>query len=634
MERRLTTILVADIAGFSRLIGADEEGTLTALRAHRTGLIDPLLERYGGRLANTAGDSMLVEFPSAVEAVRFATAMQEGMDRRTIDLPENRRILYRIGINVGDVVAEGDDLLGDGVNIAARLEALAPAGGVIISRAVRDQIRDRLDLRLADLGEVQVKNISRPIRAFQVLREGQAAVRAPRTTKQHRGPALVLRAAAILIGGTAFWYLVPRDGPSGFPSFNDAQLLARPIGPTIAVLPFRNLSGDPAQDYLADGITEDLISALGKFRDLNVLSRRSVFSLEDRSSGIPEIAQRLGANFVVEGSVRDADQRLRITAQLIEAPSGAQIWSSAYDKPLAARDLYNVQSAITAEVATALGSVGDGAIERVVAERARTQPPESLSSFECTLYHPTYWRDADLRQRTKDCLEIVIVQEADYWRGWSRLSHVLREDVQSGRGLYDGTDREKLSRALDAAQKAVSLNPNSSRAHYNLARAYHMMGDLNAFHKTAQQALAIGGDKYVDGYLGYWLTFTGEYEFGTALVQKTIDLDPSSYPLWWRWAFVRNHHRLGEYEKALAELERSYIPNYFVSAWWAVLLNTAAGRTDAAQAAVADLTRLRPDFTIAEAVARERKLLMPDELIARNAELLRAAGLPPGGEEN
>ena len=258
--RKLSTILAADIVGFSRLIGADEEGTLNSLREMRVELIDPLIQQFHGRLANTAGDSLLIEFPSAVEAVRFSQSLHQGVASRNEGVGREAKIEYRIGINVGDVMTSGDDLLGDGVNVAARLEAMAPTGGTILSRTVRDQVRDRLELSLADLGEVTVKNIARPLRAFQIMRDGEKPIRPPKT-KTRRWPQLVAAAAiiSVLVGGGMYWN---RQATAFAPVDPANMAFALPERPSIAVLPFKTIGADKSQEWIGDGLTESIISTL------------------------------------------------------------------------------------------------------------------------------------------------------------------------------------------------------------------------------------------------------------------------------------------------------------------------------------------------------------------------------------
>lgn len=357
MDRRLTTIVAADIVGFSRLIGVDEEGTLAEQRSQRTELIDPLLHEHGGRVANTAGDSLVIEFPSAVEAVRFAIAMQAGIAERNADVPMEQQMAYRIGINVGDVVAQGDDLLGDGVNVAARLEALAPPGGIILSRTARDQVRDRMPLNLADLGEVEVRNISRDVRAFQVLREGEAPMHVPARAGR-RKPLLAGIAAVVLIAAGAAWYGQRPDFAPVNPDDMALELLEKP---SIAVLPFETRGGDGSDDWIGDALTESIISTLSLSPDMVVMSRPTSFSYKGRNITVGDVSRELGVRYVLSGSVLNAGDKLRVTAELADALAGKQIWSLQEDS--AKDDLISVQDVISQKIFEEMSvslTVGEG----------------------------------------------------------------------------------------------------------------------------------------------------------------------------------------------------------------------------------------------------------------------------------
>ena len=290
VERRLAAILCADVVGYSRLMEADEVGTLARLASHREALIDGMIAAHKGRIVKEMGDGLLIEFSSVVEAVRCAVDIQGEMVARNADVSEHQRIVFRMGINVGDVIATGDDILGDGVNVAARLEALAPPGGICISRSARDQVRDKLDLALEDLGEHQVKNITRPVRVFRVPVAGAEPI-------------------------------------TGTPVSEKAVAPALPDKPSIAVLPFDNMSGDPEQEYFADGMTEDLITDLSKLSGLLVIGRNSSFVYKGTSVDLRQVGRELGVHYVLEGSVRKAGNRVRINAQLIDAQSGHHVWA-------------------------------------------------------------------------------------------------------------------------------------------------------------------------------------------------------------------------------------------------------------------------------------------------------------------
>ena len=307
VERRLAAVVAADVVGYSRLMEVDEEGTLARMRTVRLELIDPAIVKCRGRLIKTTGDGMLIEFQSVTEALRCSVDFQQRMARRNRDLPAARALLYRIGINLGDVIAEESDIFGDGVNVAARLEAMAEPGGICVSAAVRDQVGDRLEIAFADLGEQQFKNISRPIRAYEVLLEGQA--------------------------------------PNDRQPISDRSAQAGVRKPSIAVLPFVNMSGDPEQEFFADGLTEDIITELSRFRELLVISRNSVFVHKGKAVKVQQVAREFGVEYVVEGSVRKAGDRIRVTVQLIDAETDPHIWAERYDRKL--EDIFAIQDEMT-----------------------------------------------------------------------------------------------------------------------------------------------------------------------------------------------------------------------------------------------------------------------------------------------
>jgi adenylate cyclase len=312
VQRRLAAILAADVAGYSRLMGADEEGTLAALKELRRELADPKIKEHRGRIVKTTGDGLLVEFASVVDAVRCAVEVQQEMAERNVGVPEEQRIQFRIGINLGDIIKDGRDIYGDGVNVAARLEALAEPGGICVNRVVRDQVRDKLDFAFEDAGEQRVKNIARPLRVYHV-RPGQVAgeeMNAPQPP------------------------------------------LALPDKPSLAVLPFTNMSGDPEQEFVSDGIAEDVITALSRHPSLFVIARNSTFTYKGRAVDVKQVGRELGVRYVLEGSVRKVGNRIRVTAQLIEAETGNHFWANRYDRDLA--DIFAVQDEITHALTTAL----------------------------------------------------------------------------------------------------------------------------------------------------------------------------------------------------------------------------------------------------------------------------------------
>ncbi len=316
MERRLAAILAADMVGYSRLIRADEEGTLAALQALRTDLIDPKIAEHHGRIVKLMGDGMLVEFGSVVDAVRAAVEVQQRVSERNAGLPDDKRIEFRVGVNLGDVIIDGDDIQGDGVNVAARVEGLAEPGGVCVSGMVYEGVRDRIDIPFEDMGEQEVKNIDRPVQVWRWVADEGATP------------------------------------PGASAPLGASEPLPLPDKPSIAVLPFDNMSSDPDQEYFADGITEDIITTLSKIPDLFVISRNSTFTYKGTAVDVKQVAQDMGVRYVVEGSVRKSGQRVRITAQLIEAATGHHRWAERYDRDLS--DIFALQDEITREIVTAV----------------------------------------------------------------------------------------------------------------------------------------------------------------------------------------------------------------------------------------------------------------------------------------
>src|SRR5262245_3514581 len=340
VERRLAAILAADVAGYSRLMGADEEGTLARLKAIRCEMADPKIKEHRGRIVKTTGDGWLLEFGSVVDAVRCAVDVQRAMAERNAHVPPDRHVELRMGINLGDIIKDGRDIYGDGVNVAARLEALAEPGGICVSRVVRDQVRDKLAFSFEDMGEQQVKNIARPVRVHRVrLFEDQG---------------------------------LPTVHPSDQAT---AAPLAMPDKPSVAVLPFTNMSGDLEQEFLADGIAEDVITALSRYPSLFVIARNSCFTYKGRAVDVKQVGRDLGVRYVLEGSLRKAGNRIRVTGQLVEAESGKHVWAERYDRDLA--DIFALQDEITGAVTIAIAP----AIADAERKRAMRRPPESLDAW-------------------------------------------------------------------------------------------------------------------------------------------------------------------------------------------------------------------------------------------------------------
>ena len=396
VDRRLAAILAADVAGYSRLMGADEEGTLARLKAHRRELVDPKVKEHRGRTVKLTGDGALVEFPSVVDAVRCAVEVQRGMADRNAETPEDRRIAFRIGVNLGDVIVDGDDIYGDGVNIAARLEGLAEPGGICVSGTVHDHIGDRLPYAFEDMGEQNVKNIARPVRAYALRPEGPAASSRPElpARSSRLGRAIIGAAlAAALVAIVGAWWFWPLAKPSPPQAVAAASSVAPPlVAPrlSIVVLPFGNLSNDPDQQYFADGITDDLTTDLSRIANSFVISRNTAFTYRNKPVDTKQIGRELGVRYVLEGSVRRSGSKVRVNAQLIDAETDSHLWAEQFDGDMG--DLFALQNEIATRIAVALN------MELVGAEAARrTDNPDAREYL--LRGRAAYWRQQSREQQ-------------------------------------------------------------------------------------------------------------------------------------------------------------------------------------------------------------------------------------------
>lgn len=554
-QRRLVAILAADVVGYSRLIAADEVGTLAAMRSLRSELWDPTTEAYGGRLVGTAGDSRLVEFPSAVAAVECAVAIQRAMVERNADVPVDRRIQVRIGINLGDVVVDGKDIHGDGVNIAARLESEAGPSGICISDDVMRQVRGRLDLKFTDGGEQVLKNIAQPVRIWHWATEG-ATGDAPR---------------------------IP---------------LTLPDKPSIAVLPFDNMSGDPAQEFFADGIAEDVITALSRFGSLFVIARNSSFTYKGAAVDIARVGRELGVRYVVEGSVRKAGNRLRVTAQLIDATSGNHLWADRFEGGL--DDIFDLQDRITEQIVVVI-EPAIGARER---ERARRKPPDSLDAWELLqrgLSHLYRINKTDHAEAVRLFKEAVAL-DSEFAAVHAHLAHALSFSVLLGYG-EDTATAPTLSSARAAAERAVFLDLNEPLAHFTLGRLHMYSGGFEMAIGEMQTAIALNPN-FALGHHGLgWTNLYGAGQAAQALphLDAALRLSPRD-PMRWLTLMVKGWalRALDRQDEAIAYCRQAcrfpdpgFRPYMHLAAALA-----KAGREGEAQTAVKQAMQLEPALSI------------------------------------
>jgi adenylate cyclase len=473
-ERKLAAILAADVVGYSRLMGADEVGTLRALKAVRKELVDPALAAYGGRIVKTTGDGLLVDFASVVDAVACAVAIQRKMLERNKEIPDDRRIVLRVGINVGDIIIDGNDIFGDGVNIAARLESICEPGGLCISDIACDQVRGKLPLTFADGGEQQVKNIARPVRVFALspkavaeAPELEAGRSAPAASRKRAMLAAALAVAAIVAGGAAWWAM-----RAGAPSQTAAQQSSTDTRPSIAVLPLASLGADSKEDYFADGLTEDIISALGRFPEFIVRSRNAVFAYKGKTPKPDEVGRNLDVRYIVEGSIRRNPERIRISISLTAAGRGTQLWSENYD--VAPKDIFSVQDDITRRIAGTLAS----RLTNLELAKAATKPPSSLEAYDLVL------RGRDLYSRVnrtansqaRALFKRAIELDPGYAPAYIGLGRVELNGVMQG---WTADPQGALQRVESLGQKAIDIDPASAGAHALLGSAYVRFGDYD-----------------------------------------------------------------------------------------------------------------------------------------------------------
>ncbi len=443
MERKLAAILAADVVGYTRLMGADEAGTLARLKALREELIDPEIDRHKGRLVKLMGDGALVEFTSVVAAVECAAAIQRAVRAHNAEVPEDEKIEFRIGINLGDVIIDGEDIYGDGVNVAARLEGLAEPGGVCVSRTVFDHVKGKVDLGFAHEGEQEVKNVAEPVSVYRVLLDPADAgkvTEAPRPAKRdRRRPAIAAAAALAIVAGLLVWQRP--WAPDVEPASIERMAFPLPDKPSIAVLPFDNLSGDPEQEYFADGMTEDVITDLSKVSGLFVIARNSVFTYKDKPVKIQQVAEELGVRYVLEGSVRRVGDQVRINAQLIDATTGGHLWAERYDGSLA--DVVALQDKVTRKIVAALAlNLTPGEEQRQT--QPETDKPEAYDAF---------------------------------LRGWA---------------YYRRSTPDDFAKAVPHFERAIALDPNYSRAYAALAALYSAVADKNRSTGTSIWSLTLG----------------------------------------------------------------------------------------------------------------------------------------------
>ncbi len=563
--------LAADIAGYSRLMGADEEATLRALTEYRDAMT-ARIERRDGRVVGTAGDALLAEFSSVADAVTCAAEIQHDLGRRNADLPEDRRLEFRVGIHLGDVMVAGEDIYGDGVNIAARLQEMGEPGGICVSGTVHDSIRNKLSFHYDAAGEQSFKNIAEPVRAFHVRTDSRAqtAVAPAEDTHPHR--------------------------------------------PSLAVLPFDNLSGDPQEDYFADGITEDLITEFSRFQELIVIARNSVFSYKGKAVKVQDVGRELGARYVLEGSVRKAGERVRITAQLVEAASGHHLWAERYDREI--EDVFAVQDEVTRTIVATLA----GKLDATERRRARgdSERTDNLKAYDLVLRARELWLrfTPENNLAARDLYEKAIALDRDYARAYSGVAWTyLQEAWATG-------SEEAHDRALEYARKGVRINPASHSNYLTLGQVCLANGLADQAVDAMERGIELNPNDS-DGlpFLAQALSMQGKPDDAIARINEAKRINPGLRD-WHRAQTVIAHFVARRYAEAVAVMEGLGDPTPWVATWYAASL-AQLGRVDEAKKVIADYLDDAPPF----ALAGRLRGFKHEEDRQHYAEALRKAGL-------
>jgi len=624
VKRKLIAILSADVKGYSRLMGEDEKGTVRTLNAYKE-VMTGLIQHHHGRVVDAPGDNVLAEFSSVVDAVECAVEIQKELKTRNAELPENRRMEFRIGVNLGDVIEDGEQILGDGVNIAARLESLSEAGGICISGTAFDHVRNKLDLGYEYLGEQTVKNIALPVRIYKVLMEPEAAGKLfgekKISPKRWQRPALALVGILILIAAAVgVWQFGLRPSLPALEKADPKKMaLPLPDKPSIAVLPFMNMSSDKEQEYLSDGITENIITGLSKIPRLFVIARNSTFIYKGKGVKVQQVAEELGVRYVLEGSVQRSGNRVRVTAQLIDALTGNHLWAERYDRDI--KDIFAVQDEITMKILQSMR------VKLTEGEQdLRGKPPRNFEAFLKILQTQEYIQRFNIEGNImgKRLAEEAIALDPEFARAYYCLASAHMMDVYFG---LSKSPKESLEKAVELTQKAISLDPKDSRPYAQLGHLYTMKRDYDKAIAVGERAVALDpGGADVHAWLGMTLNSVDRPKEAIPLFEKAIRLNPNG-PTWYFHNLGASYRMTGQYQEAITQYKRALrvAPNNIMAHLGLAATYSLSGRDEEAYAEAKEVLRINPKYSLESHV--KTMTSKNQTQIDRYIEALRKAGL-------
>jgi adenylate cyclase len=595
-KRKLAAILSADVKGYSRLMGEDEEATVRTITAYRE-VMTTLIHQHRGKVVDSPGDNLLAEFASVVDAVQCAVAVQKEISARNGELPENRKMQFRIGINLGDVIQEGDRLYGDGVNIAARLEGLAEPGGICISKTAFDHIESKLPYGYDFIGDQTVKNIAKPVGAYRVLMDPRVTVKGKlkeeKPTPVKRMPIFVGVAVILVLAvAVGIWQFHMRR-PSVEPASVEKIAYPLPDKPSIAVLPFNNLSGDPKQEYFSDGITEEIIAALSSVPKLFVIARNSAFTYKGKPVKVQQVSEELGVRYVLEGSVRKAGNKVRITAQLIDALNGHHLWAQSYDRNLS--DIFAVQDEITKKIITAMQvKLTEG--EEVKAASKGTNNLEAYLKY-LQANELISKINPESNALAKKLANEAIALDPDYAWAYYILGRSYMVDVWVGSSK---SPKESIEKAIELAQKAITLDGTNVNANCLLSFLYSMTNQHDKAIAQAEKAVALNPNSALAHFLvGKTLSFAGRWKESIPEYKIAIRLNPIP-PSNYLWSLGLSYAYTEQYEEAIKWCEKAVHqePNDLLARIMMTVVYSLSGNDKKARTEADEVLRIQPKFSL------------------------------------